>query len=149
MSWSERDLNKLKSSGKIRDFKVTERKVAQNANKITKSANKLPQNAIKVPKAIREIKKALHYAAVLFETEYYFAKPRMFRFDIAILEHKIAIEYEGIVSAKSRHTSIKGFTRDTTKYNLAQQLGWRVLRYTALNYKEFKSDLKAIINGIC
>ena len=47
---------------------------------------------------------------------------------LAIPGKKIAIEYEGIVADKSRHTNIKGYTEDSNKYNEAQKLGWKVLR---------------------
>ena len=53
----------------------------------------------------------------------------------------IAIEYEGIYSKKSRHTTQEGYNRDTQKYNLATTNGWRVLRYTADNYKNLETDL--------
>jgi very-short-patch-repair endonuclease len=80
-----------------------------------------------------------------FVKEYRFHSTRRFRFDIAILEHRIAVEYEGIFSAKSRHTSIKGYTKDCEKYNLATVNGWRVLRYTAKNYGQAVSDVMKII----
>ena len=49
-------------------------------------------------------------------------------------------------SEKSRHTTITGYTEDANKYNEAQKLGWKVLRYTAINYKNITQDLKEIIN---
>jgi len=74
-------------------------------------------------------------AAVVFETEYKFSAGRKFRFDFAILQPiKIGIEYEGIISGKSRHTSIIGYSTDCEKYNLAAVEGWIVLRYTAINF---------------
>ena len=76
-------------------------------------------------------------------TEHRFHDARKFRFDWAIVELKIAVEYEGLNSEKSRHTTKTGFTRDTDKYNLAQGLGWRVYRFTALNYLE----IEKVING--
>lgn len=82
-----------------------------------------------------------------FIAELVFHPSRKWRFDIAIPERKIAIEYEGIFSAKSRHTSVKGFTGDCDKYNAAQLLGWIVLRYTAKNYKNFFNDIKTLIDG--
>lgn len=78
------------------------------------------------------------------KTEYRFDEERKWRFDWCFPELKIAIEYEGIFSAKSRHTTAKGFTGDTEKYNRAQQLGWRVMRYTAINYMDLIIDLKNI-----
>jgi len=71
---------------------------------------------------------------------------RKFRFDYAIPAQKIAIEYEGLFSQKSRHTTIKGFSGDTEKYNLAAIHGWLVLRYTALTYGRLEKDLKQILS---
>lgn len=81
-----------------------------------------------------------------YETEYAFHPERKWRFDFAIPEMKVGIEYEGLMSEKSRHTSIKGFTGDTEKYNAAASLGWKVLRYTALNYKDLGRDLNGLIS---
>lgn len=76
-----------------------------------------------------------------FDKELRFDKYRRFRFDWAIPSKMIAIEYEGVISNKSRHTTIKGFSKDCTKYNLATKKGWKVLRYTALNFNELHDDL--------
>ena len=76
-----------------------------------------------------------------YSREHMFHPKRKWRFDYAIPSKKIAIEYEGIVSDKSRHTNIKGYTEDSNKYNEAQKLGWKVLRYTAMNYKNITNDL--------
>lgn len=139
MNWTLKDIEQLLKDKKITGMKIT-------GNKEDLQARKKPKGKI-VQKKLLEMKLTLDAAAVAYKTEYYFAKPRMFRFDIAIPDRKIAIEYEGIMSAKSRHTSVKGYTRDADKYNLATQLGWKVLRYTALNVNKFESDLKAILNG--
>lgn len=65
------------------------------------------------------------------EREYLFARPRMFRFDFAFPDRKLAVEIEGgTFFGKSRHGSGPGFERDCEKYNIAAKLGWRVLRYT-------------------
>lgn len=81
--------------------------------------------------------------------EYQFAKPRKFRADLFLPKHNILIEYEGIVSrtfaSKSRHTSITGYTNDCDKYNLATSLGYRVYRYTALNYKNIHELIKSLV----
>ena len=68
-------------------------------------------------------------------------KGRQFRFDWAIPHIKLAIEYEGIVSSKSRHTTFTGYSTDCRKYNLAMLNGWNVLRYTTKNYPELTVDL--------
>lgn len=73
--------------------------------------------------------------------EYKFCETRKFRFDFYIPSLNCAIEYEGILSAKARHTSITGFSKDCEKYNLACVLGFKVLRYTALNLNNVLNDL--------
>lgn len=84
---------------------------------------------------------------IAFEQEYKFMPDRKFRFDYAIITQgkKVAIEYEGVFSRKSRHTTAVGYSGDTEKYNLAVINGWMVLRYTALNYRNFYSDIKALL----
>ena len=74
--------------------------------------------------------------------EYKFLKDRKFRFDWVILELKLAIEYEGIMSNKSRHTTKTGYSKDTEKYNLALLAGYSVLRYTTLTFNNLSNDLK-------
>jgi hypothetical protein len=68
--------------------------------------------------------------------EYRFDEYRKWRFDWAIPALNLAIEYEGLFSEKSRHTTIKGFNGDVEKYNHATMKGWKVIRLTATNYKE-------------
>lgn len=93
----------------------------------------------------------LYMEAILRETgwnwqkELKFLPDRKFRFDYACQEHKIAVEYEGIAGGKkSRHTTITGYTKDTEKYNLAANSGWRVLRYTVINFKDLRKDLEKV-----
>ena len=97
------------------------------------------------PKALAEMKRQLTVLKVPFVCEYRFHEARKFRFDIALVDQKVAIEYEGIMSAKSRHTSVTGYSGDADKYNLAQSLGWKVFRYTVINYKNFLNDLKEYV----
>lgn len=98
------------------------------------------------PAGLAFIAMTLSINKVDFVPEYKFLENRRFRFDLAIPSLKIAFEYEGIFSDVSRHTSIKGYTNDIRKYNLATLNGWRVLRYTAMNYKEVIEDLYNILN---
>lgn len=77
------------------------------------------------------ILKALRSAGFKPVSEYRFSKVRAFRFDIALPDERIAVEYEGIFSDTSRHTTVGGYSRDCEKYNLAVVERWRVLRYTA------------------
>ncbi len=76
--------------------------------------------------------------------EYYFHPTRLWRFDWCIPDLKLAVEFEGIISEKSRHTTLTGYTGDTKKYNEAVKHGWRVWRYTAINYTNITDDLKQL-----
>lgn len=60
--------------------------------------------------------------------EFRFHPTRRWRFDYAILSHKIALEVEGGVFTGGRHTRSKGFLGDMEKYNEAARLGWTVVR---------------------
>lgn len=91
-----------------------------------------------------EIRIMLQLARIPYIEEHRFHPDRKWRFDFAIPEHKIAIEYEGIYSRKSGHTTHKGYTKDTEKYNEAAKLGWTVLRYTANTYKRVIDDITKI-----
>ena len=62
--------------------------------------------------------------------EYRFHPKRKWRFDYAFPAVKLALEVEGGVWTRGRHTRPKGFLNDVEKYNTATLLGWRVLRTT-------------------
>lgn len=79
--------------------------------------------------------------------EYRFAPPRRYRFDLALPELKIAVEYEGLNAPKSGHTSFIGYSNNCQKYNLATLEGWAVLRYTAKNYRDVINDLPKLIRA--
>lgn len=112
-------------------------------------SGKAPEVLTKMPKkrpaGLVAIENVLKASRVSYVTEYRFSADREFKFDIAILDMNVGIEYEGIFSEKSRHTGVKGYTEDANKYNLAQLEGWKVLRYTAKNYKNFLDDLTLLI----
>ena len=92
-------------------------------------------------KAKSEIEMVLKHGGYDYVKELKFHPSRKWRFDFAIESLRIAIEYEGIMSEKSRHTTISGMSRDCEKYNTAQLLGWKVLRFTGINYKNLASIL--------
>lgn len=67
------------------------------------------------------------------ETEYEFHPTRMWRFDYAWPEHKLALEVDGGIwsaneQAKAAHAKPLAIIRDMEKGNEAVILGWRVLR---------------------
>lgn len=70
--------------------------------------------------------------------EFKFHPKRKWRFDFAYLRKNfptmfpmVAIELEGGIWRKSRHTTGSGFSADAVKYFEAQLLGWRVYRLTS------------------
>lgn len=146
-----KDLERMKAAGTIRGF--SQPNTQKNHKKGTKtafeSAKEQGQTTLwhigkprKIPKSeakqVSWLRFQLQYWAkeknqVLLE-EHRFSH-RKWRFDFAFKEIMIAIEYEGINSAKSGHTTLVGYTKDTEKYNEAAKLGWDVLRFTAVNYK--------------
>ena len=71
--------------------------------------------------------------------EHRFHPVRRWRFDYAVPDLKLAVEYEGHgQSGRSGHVgghaSLTGMAGDAEKYNQAQALGWTVLRFTALHF---------------
>lgn len=118
-----------------------EKKTGQKPPKHSKAV-KLPKST---PVGLQHIKNSLKLNNIQYVTELKFSDERQFRFDIAIPYLKVAIEYEGMMSEKSGHTTILGYTKDCTKYNLAQLEGWKVLRYTTLNFSDFDNDLKKLL----
>ena len=67
-----------------------------------------------------------------FVKEKRFHPTRRWRFDFVVLGiEKVAIEVEGGVFSKGRHTRGSGYMGDMEKYNEAALMGWKVLRYPA------------------
>ena len=81
-----------------------------------------------------------------WESEYRFHPTRRWRFDYACKALRLAIEVEGGVWTKGRHTRGCGFVGDMEKYNTAAVLGWRILRYTPdqFNAMVWISDVRKI-----
>jgi len=95
-----------------------------------------------------EMEMMLKLAGLNYAREYIFHDTRKWRFDFCLLDEMIAIEYEGVVSEKSRHTTIGGFMEDCLKYREAVKCGFKVLRYTAKDYKNMSHDLNVILGRI-
>lgn len=130
----------------MKNWKASDLKVRGIVLKPQKNKIKIPK---KEPEGITFIKNHLQILKIPFETETKFHSKRKFRFDISFRTEslKVAIEYEGLMSKKSGHTTVLGYTSDCTKYNLAQIDGWIVLRYTTINYKDFVTDLENILQN--
>lgn len=72
-----------------------------------------------------------------FEREVMFYNPhRLWRFDFLLTGTKIAIEVEGAVWSKGRHTRGSGWEADAIKYNSAAVLGYMVLRFSTGQVKK-------------
>ena len=141
MSWSENDLKNLKLKGlKVDDNKINETKKP----KIVIVKRSLEKDTIH---AILDMLKLTNQIED-YVLELQFDEVRKFRFDWAIPSLMIAIEFEGIMSEKSRHTTKTGYSKDTEKYNLAAISGWIVLRYTVLTYGNLERDLLKIIKTL-
>jgi very-short-patch-repair endonuclease len=61
--------------------------------------------------------------------EYRFHPVRKWRIDYAWPDILLAVEIEGGVWVKGRHTRGKGFSGDMEKYNELAEMGWVLLRY--------------------
>lgn len=59
-----------------------------------------------------------------------FHNQRKWAFDLCYPDRLLAIECEGGIHSGGRHVRGKGYEADCVKYNEAQLLGWRVLRFT-------------------
>lgn len=81
------------------------------------------------------------------EPEFRFAPPRRWRFDWCWQDRRLALEVEGGVFMRGRHTSPKGFLADIEKYNAATLLGWKVFRCTPqmINNGEVIALLEAML----
>lgn len=71
--------------------------------------------------------------------EYRFHPVRKWMFDYAWPEYRVALEVEGGVWTKGRHTSGSGFMGDMEKYNAAACLGWRLIRVVPTDLIKIKT----------
>lgn len=64
---------------------------------------------------------------------------RRWRFDYAWPLHRLALEIEGGVWIRGRHTRPSGYLKDMEKYNRAAIEGWRILRATPQDVRSGKA----------
>lgn len=147
MRFTEKQLRDKKKNGRIRGYQVAKQR------RDHKGGNVIPKQK---PAAILWLDLNLQYwcndRALTLDCaanggEHRFDTQRKFRFDYAIQSIKVAVEFEGgIFMQKSGHNTAKHYTKDTEKYNLALQLGWMVIRVTAMNYKTAPAQLTQLYN---
>ena len=75
------------------------------------------------------------------ETEYVFAKPRLWRFDFAWPDRMFAVEIDGGLYQGGRHQTLSGYVLDCLKFERALQLGWTVYRIPAPWVSDGKRDV--------
>ena len=71
--------------------------------------------------------------------EHEFHDVRNWRLDFAWPAQRLAVEIEGAVWVAGRHTRGSGFIKDCAKYNAATLAGWRVLRYTDREIRDWSA----------
>lgn len=144
MGLSIKDLEKLQKLGKIRSFTVQELKPAKvnvGGRIVTKHWGK--QSKEKDWLGYNLLMWANERVLTLSE-EHRFHEERKWRFDWCFPAIKVAVEYNGIFSDKSRHTTAGGYSADRDKINAAQALGWIVVEVTPVNYKTVIDTLNEI-----
>lgn len=82
-----------------------------------------------------------------YTLEHKFHPTRQWRFDIAFEWAKIAVEIEGGVFTRGRHTRPMGFIADCEKYNAAALMGWKVLRIHAKTINNGKA-VKMLVEAL-
>ena len=79
--------------------------------------------------------------------EHMFHPTRKWRFDFAFPSVKLAVEIEGW----GRHQRRVGFSLDCEKYNTAESMGWRILRFPAGrvydDYEEIIDEIQRVLCG--
>lgn len=127
---------------------VTDPVMEQKLNKVFDTGVKIPKSKkVYSNKEKDHIEWVLIGLKVKYVKEYKFHPTRKWKFDWAIPELMCAVEFEGVMSEHSRHTSVTGFSGDTTKYNEAAKLRWIVLRYTVLTYKNVGNDIEHFLRS--
>jgi hypothetical protein len=156
MAFTLKHIEERLAAGKIKGFTDNTKTAKPNSQKESKN---IPGEVKASKRKAQKIKEwmTLHldhwcdahrlelYHAGSDKGEFMFDPERLWRFDWAIPKKKLAFEYEGINAQKSRHTTKTGYTGDVEKYNEAAAQGWKVLRYTALNYKQLLTDLNRML----
>lgn len=77
------------------------------------------------------------------EKEYKFLATRRFRIDYYFKSARLAVEIEGGIWTRGRHTRGSGFSGDMEKYNLMTEAGIRLLRYApnGIDFRQIKRVL--------
>ncbi|MGH7239871.1 MAG: hypothetical protein ACREHG_07370 [Candidatus Saccharimonadales bacterium] len=142
--WNEQRAEDMKRQGKIRGWKANGPKhqspngsiVAKHFHRCSKEKDWMGWNLLYWSN---------EHAVQLLEEYQFDLNGRKWRADWAIPSLKIIVEFEGLMSDKSRHTTLLGFSGDTRKYAEASKQDWIVLRYTIITYRQVINDLNDVI----
>src|SRR5947199_181119 len=118
--WDLKHIQSLKEQGRIVDYKIHQKPEKYSTNQ---------------PKSIPKRNKTKEWIALNLSAwckvngfelipEYAFCTGRKWRADFFIKELNLLLEYEGLMSAKSRHTTVTGYSNDAEKYNEVAKLGF-------------------------
>lgn len=77
--------------------------------------------------------------------EHRFHPVRRWRFDLAFIDHRVAVEIDGATWTQGRHTRGSGFILDCEKLNTAAAMGWRVLRFPSTVLNSRPADCVALV----
>ena len=153
-NWDLNALSGLRAKGMIVDDlpeenrKKKKRAMIKNAGREIKEEMTADEYRKEVEKTEEDIiAECLEKEGYRVVREHAFHENRNYKFDVAIPDLKIAIEYEGGIYSGGRHVRGKGFAEDCRKYNAALIRGWKVLRYST-DTKMKSNWLKVIINDI-
>jgi hypothetical protein len=73
------------------------------------------------------------------ELEFVFHPTRKWRFDLAFVRAKIAVEIQGGVFIRGRHNAPVSFIKEQEKMNSAAVIGWRIIYRTPSNFLSFET----------
>lgn len=140
-TWTPAILKQLQKDGKIRGYHIHAQKKCKD------TSPKMPAKKSKEKDWLNwNLPFWANEKGLELKEEFVFHQDRKWRFDWCFPVLMVAIEYEGIMGKKSRHTTIKGYSGDVEKYNAAQALGWRIIRLTAIDYKSVLQKLNDYAN---
>lgn len=83
--------------------------------------------------------------------EWKFHSQRDWRFDFALIEHKLAIELQGLgrgKGGKGRHQTVDGMRKQHEKLNAAAALGWRVMFFLSADKGEALQWVEQVVEVI-
>ena len=117
--------------------------VGNSANQPYQKKTKMAKKALEAQKTDTFTAALKAHTGLIATKEYKFHETRKWRFDYAILSHKVAIEVDGgrfkkrkyidprtgelITTIGGRHNSATGFENDIEKKNNAAILGWKII----------------------